>query len=304
LDNEPSATTDRQLTGRYLVLMAAVLWSTSGLFAKAPWLTAWPLEVRGPLLAFWRTLFAGLCLIPFIRRPRWTWWLVPATLCFAVMNVTYLTAMTKTTAANAIWLQSTAPLWVFLVSVGMLGEKSRPADWMMLLTIMLGVGFILTFEQRAALADGRSLNGAMWGLAAGVSYAGVVISVRALRELDSAWLITLNHLVTAALLFPFVWAQGIWPSTSQTIWLAAFGVLQMGLPYVLFARALQTVPGHQASFIGLLEPLLVPIWVWVAWRHHPSYEPPAWWTMVGGLLILLGLVMRFSRRFPMGCAKS
>jgi drug/metabolite transporter (DMT)-like permease len=278
----------------YLVVVAAVLWSTSGFFAKAPWLTAWPLEVRGPLLAFWRTLFAGLCLVPLIRRPRWTWWLIPATLCFAAMNVSYLTAMTRTTAANAIWLQSTAPLWVFFVGVGLLGERARPADWLMLLTVALGVGFILVFEQLAARVDGRSLSGAVWGLASGMTYAGVVISVRALRQLDSAWLIALNHLVTAALLFPFVCTQGIWPTPTQTAWLAGFGVLQMGLPYVLFARALRTVPGHHASFIGLLEPVLVPIWVWLAWRHHPSYEPPAWWTMVGGALILFGLVLRFS----------
>jgi drug/metabolite transporter (DMT)-like permease len=293
----------RPLSGKYLVVAAAVLWSTSGLFAKAPWLAAWPLEVRGPLLAFWRTLFAGLCLLPLIRRPRWTWWLVPATLCFAAMNVTYLTAMTKTTAANAIWLQSTAPLWVFLVSVGLMGETSRTADWWMLLMITLGVGFILTCEQRAAGIDRNSLSGTFWGLAAGISYAGVVISVRALRELDSAWLIALNHLVTAALLFPFVWSRDIWPTGTQTLWLAAFGILQMGLPYVLFARALRTVPSHQAAFIGLLEPLLVPIWVWLAWRQHPSYEPPAWWTLVGAALILLGLVQGIVARHSMGKAQ-
>src|SRR5690606_918278 len=67
-----SMTRDAAVVGRYLVIAAAVLWSTSGLFAKAPWLAVWPLEVRGPLLAFWRTLFAGLFLLPWIRRPTWT----------------------------------------------------------------------------------------------------------------------------------------------------------------------------------------------------------------------------------------
>ena len=73
---------------RWLLVLVAILWSTSGLFAKAPWLAAWPVEVRGPLLAFWRTLFAGLFLLPLVRQPRWTWRLLPSTLIFAAMNVT------------------------------------------------------------------------------------------------------------------------------------------------------------------------------------------------------------------------
>jgi drug/metabolite transporter (DMT)-like permease len=79
----------------------------------------------------------------------------------------------------------------------------------------------------------------------------------------------------------------------QALWLVAFGVLQMGLPYVLFARGVRHIPGHQASFIVLLEPILVPFWVWLAWRHDPSYAAPSWWTFVGGLMILLGLATRF-----------
>ncbi len=115
-------------------------------------------------------------------------------------------------------------------------------------------------------------------------------------ELDSAWLIALNHLVTAVVLLPFILYQGIWPTVGQASWLAAFGVFQMGTPYVLFAYGLRSIPGHQASFIVLLEPVLVPVWVWLAWRHDPGYEPPAWWTMVGASMILVGLMARFALR--------
>jgi drug/metabolite transporter (DMT)-like permease len=245
------------------------------------------------LLAFWRTLFAGLFLLPFIRRPQWSWWLIPSTLFFALMSVSYLTAMTRTTAANAIWLQHTAPLWVFVLGVGLFRERARRSDWWMLLAVMLGVGLILTCELGAARSGQARLDGALWALASGLFYATVVLSLRALRRLDSAWLIALNHLVTAVLLLPFVLRSGITPTTGQLTWLAAFGILQMGLPYVLFARGVRRIPGHQASFIVLLEPILVPAWVWLAWRDHPSYEPPAWWTLVGGGLILIGLLARF-----------
>ena len=78
--------------------------------------------------------------------------------------------------------------------------------------------------------------------------------------------------------------------------LTAFGVLQMGVPYVLFSRALRTIPSHEASCIGLLEPVVLPLWVFVAWSQTPTYQPPAVWTLVGAGLILVGLLFRFSGR--------
>src|SRR5207249_102153 len=87
------------LAARGWIVAAAVLWSVGGLFAKAPTFQDWPPDVRGPMLAFWRALFAGLLLLPLVRRPRWRPQLVPMGLCFAAMNLTYLTAMTLTTAA-------------------------------------------------------------------------------------------------------------------------------------------------------------------------------------------------------------
>jgi drug/metabolite transporter (DMT)-like permease len=137
-----------RLRGRLLVLAAAVLWSTSGFFAKAPTFESWPLEQRGLCLAFWRALFASLLLVPMIRRPRWRVALVPLALCFAAMNYTYLTAMTRTTAANAIWLQNTAPAWVFLLGVVWFRERIQPGDWSLVICGILGVGFILLCEAR------------------------------------------------------------------------------------------------------------------------------------------------------------
>ena len=99
------------------MLAAVLMWSSCGLFVKAGFFDDWPRSDRGLLLAFWRATFATLVLVPAIRRPRRNVWLVPLVACFAVMSVTYLTAMARTTAANAIWLQATAPWWVFLLSV-------------------------------------------------------------------------------------------------------------------------------------------------------------------------------------------
>jgi drug/metabolite transporter (DMT)-like permease len=278
-----------------LIVAAALMWSTSGLFAKSPLFEAWPLVVRGPLLAFWRAFFGALILIPLIRRPRWTWRLVPATLCFAAMNLSFLQAMTHTTGANAIWLQYTAPLWVFLVGVFWYREPATRRDIRMLIWGMVGVTTILVFEIQWAQTTGGQLAGIVWGLASGVCYAAVILMARSMRDLDPAWLMALNHLVTAILLAPCGLTAQVWPTGSQWVWLAAFGSLQMALPYVLFTRGVRRITAHEASNIALLEPLLVPVWVFVAWHTSPTYRPPDWWTLVGGACIFVGLFLRYRR---------
>ncbi|MBM4089195.1 MAG: hypothetical protein FJ276_07170, partial [Planctomycetes bacterium] len=273
--------------GRLLVACAAVLWSASGFFAKAPLFESWPVADRAILLAFWRAVFASVLLVPMVRKPRWTPGLIPMALLFVIMNYTYLSAMTRTSAANAIWLQNTAPVWVFLVGVVFLGEPVQRGDWCLVLLGAVGVGFILVFETR-----GAQQAGVVFGLLAGITYAGVVLSIRLLRHEDAAWLIAVNHLATALVLSPYVVWKGTWPDGEQLVYLCGFGMLQMGLPYVLFARGLRAVTGHEAAGIALLEPVLVPVWVFLAWHGAPSYQPPQWWTFVGGGLILAGLLLR------------
>ena len=179
---------------------------------------------------------------------------------FAALNYTYLTAMTRTTAANAIWLQNVAPVWVFLVGVFLFGEQIHPGDWVLVLCGVLGVGFILFFK-----AQGEQLSGVIFGLLSGITFAGVVLCVRQLRGEDAAWLITLNLAVTAAVLSPIALGQGIWPTGRQFAYLAAFGMLQLGLPYFLFAarraidcrprsirhRVAGTDPGSRVGISGL-----------------------------------------------------
>jgi drug/metabolite transporter (DMT)-like permease len=278
----------QKMRGRLLVVLAAVMWSTSGFFAKAPFFADWPMEHRGTLLAFWRALFAAVILVPLVRKPKWHWALVPMVALFVTMNYVYLSALVYTTAANSIWLQNTAPVWVFLAGVFALGEKASPRDWLLLVFCTLGVGLILFFE-----VQGQQMKGIVFGLLAGITYGGVILALRYLRDVESAWLIALNHIVTAAVFFPYVVYQGIWPDTQQTVALAGFGMLQMGLPYFLFARGLRVISGHEAAGIALLEPILVPLWVYLAWHNEASYQAPRWWTFVGGGLIMTGLVLRY-----------
>ncbi|MEX0978159.1 MAG: DMT family transporter [Pirellulales bacterium] len=283
----PLPSEHRALRGRLLVALAAILWSSSGLFAKATIFEVWPVEDRGILLAFWRAAFAGMLLLPAVRRPQWDIRLVPLCVAFITMNVTYLSAMTLSSAANAIWLQSTAPWWVFLVGVLVLGEPFAKSQRVPLLVGGLGLAIILWFE-----VQGQARAGVLCGLVSGFAYAGVVLSLRALRGLDTVWIVAAAHLVTAAVIFPYVVYLNIWPTMTQLPVLAGFGLLQMALPYVFFARGLLAITSQEATVIGLLEPILLPVWVYLVWD-----EVPAPWTLVGGGLILAGLVLRYGLPF-------
>jgi drug/metabolite transporter (DMT)-like permease len=132
----------------------------------------------------------------------------------------------------------------------------------------------------------------------GLFFGGIAVSLRWLRDFESAWLVALNHLVTALVLSPYLTSYPqYWPSGSQWPFLMGLGMFQLGLPYLLFARGLKSVPSPEASGIVLLEPILVPVWVFLAWRHTETYTPPRWWTLVGASLILAGLILRYAEQW-------
>ena len=285
LSNVDQAKRAAIVRARWMIVLAAILWSTSGFFAKAPWFEGWP----GFVLAFWRAAFACLILLPIVRKPQWSVRLIPVTLIFVAMNYTYLTVMERYEASNAIWLQYTAPIWIITLGVIMLKEKTGWADWAMVFFQMIGVLVILIPQFQ---------DDTLWGLTlkilVGFTYALVVLSLRWMRDFEAAWIVGINHFVTCVVFLPFVVQVGIYPQEwIQWVALAAFGMLQMGLPYWLFAKSVKQIPGHEATGIVILEPILVPLWVYIAWGHLTSYERPEVSTLIGAVFILIGLVIRF-----------
>ncbi len=275
--------------GKAWIVAAAVLWSTSGLFVKSTMFLDWPSDARGVRLAFWRALFAGLLLIPAVRRPRLRLLMAPMVICFAGMNMTYLSAMTLGTAANAIWLQNTAPLWVMLYGVAVHKEPFTRRNAVSAACLVVGLLTIFVPGLR-----GESPAGVLLGLAAGGFYACVVLFLRAMRNEDGAWLVVLNHLGAAAIIAPFTLAYASdWPSAPQFATLVLFGLFQMGLAYLCFSRGLRSVSGSDAALLALVEPLLVPLWAYLVARELPSGT-----TALGAGMILLGLLYQvmFSTR--------
>jgi DME family drug/metabolite transporter len=282
------------LRGRLCIVLAAVLWSLGGLFTRVLGHDT-PLRlgdeaVGGLTIAFYRVFFAGLVLLPTLRRADLSFRpLLPAMVaCFAVMNLTFVLAMAQGKSSNAILLQYSAPLWLYLAGVWLFGEPASRRGLVSVLIGLCGIGVII-------LGGGGEGNLGVLGLglASGFFFAGVLLFLRGLRGTSSNWLTVLNHLGAALAVAPLLYfSEGGWPrlTWTQVGVLALFGGVQMGLPYLLMARGLRVVNSQEAGVITLLEPLLNPLWAWLV---APQKEDPTAYTLAGGALILGALAWRY-----------
>jgi drug/metabolite transporter (DMT)-like permease len=274
--------------GRLLIVLAAVLWSLSGGFTKL--LTRdTPLGLNEPplpilFIALARVGFAGLALTPTLRRRDVSFrpMMLVMVATFAAMNAMFVMALAEGTAANAILLQYTAPLWVFLASVAWLGERADRRSLVAVAVGLVGIAIIIVGGWRDAEPRVVAL-----GLGSGFTYAGVLVCLRVLRDASSRWLTVLNGLGAAAVLVPFVpWHTAM--TVAQLATLFVFGTVQMGVPYWLISRGLRSVSPQEAGAITLLEPILNPIWAYLV-----VGEVPASATAIGGIFILGGLAWRY-----------
>lgn len=277
---------------RLLVVVAALLWSTSGFYAKAPWFDDWPIETRGVALTFWRAVFAALTVLPFVRRPTFRWAMAPMSLSFVAMTYSFLVAMVGGSETTTIWLQYVGPSWVAVAGLMGLGDRPKHRDWVMIALSLIGIGVIVTMESRVA-TDSLATGPVGLALFSGLMYAGVVLSIRHLRGVDVAWIGLVNHTVSIVCLFPLVIGRTPLPHGIQWLALLGLGAVQLAIPYMIFAWAVREVESNEAGLITLLEPLAVPLWTFLAWRHHVTYEPPKWWTLTGGAFIAAGFVWRY-----------
>jgi DME family drug/metabolite transporter len=288
--------------GRLYILLAAVLWSVGGGFTKV--LTQpTPLDLNEPLLtplqiACLRSLFAGLVLVPLVRRRDVVFrpGVAAVALCFAVMSALYVTAVVQGTAASAILLQNTAMGWMYLGSVLFLGERPDRRG-----AVAVGIGLVGILIIVWGGWQGGQLLVVLLGLGSGLTYAGVVLGLRLLRGVAVAWLTVVNLLFTALVLLPWLVGTPL-PTAAQLGWLFVFGAAQMGLPYWLMTRGLRTVSPQEAGTLTLLEPLLNPVWAYLATLASPQPEIPDLPTLVGGTFILGALAWRYWPVRPLAAA--
>jgi drug/metabolite transporter (DMT)-like permease len=280
--NEIAASDQHLRRARLSLLLAAVLWSLAGIFIK--FLSLPPLTI-----VFYRSLFASLFFAFFIRRsiavPRVA--LFVSTLAYTAAISAFVSANKITTAANAIALQYTAPMFVFVIVHFLFGEKITGASWISLILGMLGVAVICVGS-----AGQPDAAGVMIALLSGLLFSIYMVSLRFLKEFNPGTLTFLNNLVCCLILLPWVGSQlSISPEEGWIV--AVMGVVQLGIPYWLFSKGLEQISVQEASLIVLIEPVLNPIWVALIVGELPSGA-----TLVGGLCIVGSLAFRYLWQAP------
>jgi drug/metabolite transporter (DMT)-like permease len=263
--------------GRLLILAAALLWSLAGVFIKF-------LDVPPLTIVFYRSFFACLIFTPFLRRANLAMSsaVVLSVFAYSAAITAFVSANKLTTAANAIVLQYTAPIFVFLFSRLVLGEKITRLNGVALAAGMLGVGVISVDS-----AGEPEMAGVSLALLSGLLFAIYMINLRRTHSTDPVYLTWVNNAVCSLLLLLAVRSE-LMIAWNHLVLLAVMGAVQLGLPYYLFSKGLQTVSLQEASLIALIEPVLNPIWVALTVGEIPSRA-----TLAGGVLILAGLAARY-----------
>ena len=263
--------------GRRFVLLAAFLWSLAGVFIKL-------LDLHPLTIVFYRSLFAALVFVPFLKRTHWSFnfSILVSVISYSAAITAFVSANKLTTAANAIVLQYTAPIFVFLYARLIQGQRMTKPHGMALGVSMTGVA-IIAFDK----AGEPEMAGVLLALLSGVFFAIYMVNLQKTNETSPVYLTWLNNFVCALLLLPVVKPR-LAVSLEQGSILLAMGAVQLGLPYFFFSKGLLTVPLQEAALIALIEPVLNPLWVALTLGEIPSLS-----TIAGGSMILLGLSVRY-----------
>lgn len=263
--------------GRWFILLAAILWSLAGVFIKF-------LDLHPLAIVMYRSFFASLVFLPFLKRrdmrlsaPVWV-----SVLTYTAAISAFVSANKLTTAANAIVLQYTAPVFVYLFSWLVLGEKISKLNGLALTIAMIGVA-IISLDS----AGEPQMMGVLLALLSGVIFAAFMLNLQRTRDINPVYLTWLNNLMCAVLLLPFVTIH-LALTTHQIAILAVMGAVQLGLPYLLFSNGLKAISLQEAALIALIEPVLNPLWVALVVGEIPAVA-----TLVGGGMILIGLGVRY-----------
>ena len=254
------------------ILLAAVLWSTSGVLVKV-------IDWQPMAILAGRSLFASLIFLVYLRRipTKWTRWKILAAAASIMTQFLFVTSTKLTTAANAIFLQYTAPIYIVLLAFWFLHEKPSRADWGSMFIIFLGL--LLFFGDKLST---NGFYGNILAVLSGVTSALMIVSFRAQKDGAPEESVLIASLIMALFGFPFVLEEA-WTVTNWLI-IAFLGLFQIGLAFVFFTKAIKHVPALEANLVGTLEPVLNPVWVFLFLG-----ESMGSFALFGGLIVLGGV---------------
>ncbi|MFZ5353029.1 MAG: DMT family transporter [Bacillota bacterium] len=258
-----------------LLAVTAALWSIGGLFIKL--VDANPFVIAGV-----RSAISAIVLLAILKKPRFNWSLpqIGAGFACAATTILFVLANKTTTAANAILLQFTAPIYVALISSWFLKEKVKLSDW---ITIIFAIGGMGMFFYDNLSAQG--MLGNLFAAASGLTFAMFTIFMRMQKNGSPTESVLMGNLITAAIGLPFLFTSV--PDTSGWIYLVILGVFQLGIPYAIYSIAIKNATALEAILIPVIEPLLNPVWVFIFIGEVPSII-----ALAGGVIVLAAITVR------------
>ncbi len=252
-----------------LMVLVTLIWSANGLLIK---LVSWsPMPISGL-----RSLFAAIALLPFLGKPRHIISLdtFAGALGFAGALITFVIATKLTTAANAIFLQLTAPVYVALFSGWILGERIRPLDWV--ITAVIISGMLLFF------GDGLTVDG-FWGnisaIVSAICWSIFVLFSRKQKDDSPLKIPILGHIICVFVGVPFIINAGM--PESGWFWIVPMGALGAGLSFVLYTAVIKRLKAIEAIITQTIEPIFNPVWVFLV-----IGEMPGRWALLGGMIVI------------------
>jgi len=258
------------------MLACAALWSIAGIFIKLiPW--------NSFAISGMRSLIAGLTLLVYmsikhykVTANRKT---LLAGLLMGLLYTCFVAANKLTTAANAIVLQFTAPMFIVIISALLFHQRIRKLDIAAVLFTMAGISLFFFDE-----LEGGYLLGNLIAIFSGVLMAAMYITVGESEGAERFSGILFGQLFAFIIGLPFVIATKPDFSSLPSLYILILGVLQLGIPYILYAKAANVCSPLSCCLLGALEPLLNPVWVLLF-----DGEKPGTGALIGGLIVIVSV---------------
>ena len=262
--------------GLLAVVFAAIVWSTGGLFIKL-------LPFNSLTILFYRSVCAAALFALIFRRKvfRLNGTTLLVSLCYVGLMTTFVISTKMTSAANAIFLQYTAPIYVLLLEPVLFKIRlERINIWTIVVCI-----FGMTLFFMGDLEVG-SMTGNWIALGSGVLWAAMMLLQRRNDPDRHESAIFWGNSIMVIIAFP-TFLQSAAPTTEQWAMLLFLGFIQIGVGYLLFTYGLKRILAIESSLLAMLEPILNPVWVLIGYGEVPSK-----YAIIGGVIIIVALVVR------------
>jgi drug/metabolite transporter (DMT)-like permease len=257
------------------LIITALLWSTGGFLIK---LVSWnPIAIAGA-----RSAVTSLLLLMVIRRPKikGSFSFFMGALMYSGTVILFVTATKMTTAANAILLQYTAPIYIAIFGFWILKEKTSKLDWMIIAIVMCGMVLFFMDDLKPS-----NLLGNIFAILSGLCFSFLIIFMRKQKDEDPLQSVFWGNVLTAIIAIPFM--LGGVPNRSSIIGILVLGIFQLGLSYILYSKAIKHVTAIEGVLIPIIEPIFNPVFVLILFG-----EVPGRFSIIGGVVIISALLLR------------